>query len=207
VVLDTLALYEYAFMAITATAALLLSIAWGFNLGPYSGEARGHRSMRRWAPVALIIAIFCAVLSPPLYLEWAGGVLLVILAIVFLQKLFTHRIISLPMVATYAAIVALGVFFIATLDRVWLPAEIVTLNKPIAVNLQHSNQTYRHPVAFIVSDANGWAMVLVNWDRYLVWLKDSDIENRRICHLEDLWGSRTRPLMLTWASTRLARIR
>jgi hypothetical protein len=34
-----------------------------------------------------------------------------------------------------------------------------------------------------MNDSNGWATLLLDDARYLVWVKDSDIAQRRICHL------------------------
>jgi hypothetical protein len=185
VLLGTLALYEYAFMATTAAVALLLSIAWSLDLQPRSDEPRRYHPMRRWVPATLILMIFSAALSPPLYLAWASSVLLVVLAIVFIWNRFEHRMISISKISIYAAIAALAIFFIATLDRVWLPAEVITLNKPISIDMQHASLISRHPVAFVISDENGWATILISQDHYLAWVRDSDVESRTICHLED----------------------
>jgi hypothetical protein len=189
VLLGTLALYEYAFMAITASAALLLSIAWGLDLRPRSGEPRQHHPMRRWVPATLILMIFSAALSPPLYLAWAGSVLLVTLAMAFTWSRLKRKMISISKISIYAAVAALAIFFVATLDRVWLPAEVITLTKPISTDMQHASLTSRYPVAFMISDQDGWATILISPDHYLAWVKDSDIESRTICHLEDQLGN------------------
>ena len=104
---------------------------------------------------------------------------------------FLRRKASLPALAAYAAVAALAISLILTLETPWVPAEVVSLKHPIFVGLssKHKVMMSQYPVAFVVSDENGWTAMLVNRDRYLAWVRDSDIASRRICHLADQLGS------------------
>lgn len=166
VVLGTLALYEYAFMALVAGAGLLLFIA----------GLPGGGSLRLWTPVTLAAAVFAALITPPLYLIWAGGALVVILAL----WLALRRWVSLSRLALWVAAPLLAGLVLVTLTRPWLPAEVVTLRSPVIVNPQTKELASR-PVVYLVSEQNGWVTLLVDSDRYLAVVPAADIQSQRIC--------------------------
>jgi hypothetical protein len=84
-----------------------------------------------------------------------------------------------------AALLTAG-FVLVTIDRPWLPAEVVALNQPIVVRTTdagpHSEKTSR-PVVFIVSEQDSVTTMPVDEDRYLVSIPAGNIAGRAICHL------------------------
>jgi hypothetical protein len=199
VLTGTLALYEYAFMAALAVAAL-----WLFALG-----TRANDTLRRWTPLTFACFLFATLLSPPLYLYWTFGALAVSLTSyqVFAKnarashlwmRLTRSSAIPSPgrITASFAALLAAG-FLLITIDRPWLPAEVVALKSPIIVRTtgakQHSEKTSR-PVVYIVSEQNDETTMLVDDDRYLITIPTDDIAVRVICRQEGQIGS-TRPLL------------
>jgi hypothetical protein len=166
VVLGTLALYEYAFMALLAGAGLLLFIA----------GLLGRGNLRLWAPLSLALAVFAVLITPLLYLIWAGGALVVILAL----WLALHRWVSLTRVALSVTAPLLAGFVLVTLTHPWLPAEVVTLRTPVIVN-PRTKELASRPVVYLVSEQNGWVTMLVDSDRYLAVVPATDIQSQRIC--------------------------
>jgi hypothetical protein len=236
VFIGTLALYQYASMAIVAASSLLLSIAWYWNLYPSAGAShsffavparvtfrcrirsashtlfrrtrftllhplkqgmialaqfkallRGRGRLRHLVPLTVLLMLFSVLLTPPYYLIRAS----IASAAVLILWSFLRRKVSLPALAAYAAVVALVISLILTLETPWVPAEVVSLKHPIFVGLssKHKVMMSQYPVAFIVSDDNGWTAMLVNENRYLTWVRDSDITSRKICHLAGQLGS------------------
>ena len=61
------------------------------------------------------------------------------------------------------------------------------LSQPLTVNPQSKEKSSR-PVVFLVSEANGWAAMLIDEDRYLALVPLSDIQTQRICHLNGQLG-------------------
>jgi hypothetical protein len=225
VLIGTLALYQYASMAIVAAGSLLLSIAWYWHLYPNAGASgsffavpkrmtlscrirfalrhplkgcrialihfkgllRGRGSMRHLVPLTVLLMLFSVLLTPPYYLIRAG----IASAAVLILWSFLRRKVSLPALAAYAAVAALVISLILTLETPWVPAEAVSLRHPIFIGLssKHKVMMSQYPVAFVVSDENGWTTILVDKDRYLAWVRDSDIASRTICHLAGQLGS------------------
>jgi hypothetical protein len=199
VLIGTLELYAYAFTAALAAAAL-----WLFVMGMLA-----NGELRRWTPLTFALFLLATLLAPPLYLYWTFGAVIfsLILYQIFVKS---RRVRSLYMrltrsadmpspsriTACIAALLAAG-FLLFTIDRPWLPAEVVALKHPIMVRTtgagQHSENTSR-PVVFIVSEQNNETTMLVDEDRYLVSIPTSDIAVRVICRLEGQFGSR-RPLL------------
>ena len=193
VLIGTLALYEYAFLAAVAATAL-----WLFIMGLVTdGEPR------RWTPLTFALFLFATLLSPPVYLYWTFaavalslGLYLVIAKVPRAGKLYKRwtRSQGIPspnkIGVCIAALLAAG-FVLVTIDRPWLPAEVVVLKQPIVVRTtgpnQHSEKTSR-PVVFIVSEQDDITTMLVDEDRYLVSIPTSNIAVSAICHLNGQLG-------------------
>jgi hypothetical protein len=141
---------------------------------------RGRGPMRHLVPLTFLLMLFSVLLTPFYYLIPAGIASVTVLILwSFLQKK-----VSLPALVAYAGVVALSISIILTLETPWVPAEVVSLKHPILVNLSSKPKVMsQYPVAFVVSDENGWTAMLVNGDRYLAWVRDSDITGRTICRL------------------------
>ena len=71
VLIGTLELYAYAFIAALAAAALWLLIMGMLANG----------ELRRWTPLTFALFIFATLLAPPLYLYWTFGVVVVSLTL------------------------------------------------------------------------------------------------------------------------------
>jgi hypothetical protein len=194
VLIGTLALYEYAFVAALAAAAF-----WLFIVGILT-----NGELRRWTPLTFAIFLFATLLAPPQYLYWTFGAVIVSFALYRIiasspraKKIYARltRSSGIPtpsrIAACIAALLAAG-FVLFTLERPWLPAQVVALKHPIVVRTtgirQHSEITSR-PVVFIVSEQNNETTMLVDEDRYLVSIPTSDIAARAICHLEGQFGN------------------
>lgn len=122
VLIGTLALYEYAFLAAAAAAAL-----WLFIMGLVTdGEPR------RWTPLTFALFLFATLLSPPMYLCWTFaaaavslGLYLVIAKVPRAEKLYKRRTRSADKPSPnrigmcIAALLAAG-FVLVTIDRPWL---------------------------------------------------------------------------------------
>jgi hypothetical protein len=199
VLIGTLELYAYAFMAALAAVAL-----WLFIMGMLA-----NGELRRWTPLTFALFLFATLLAPPLYLYWTFGAVAISLILyqIFIKSpragnLYRRltRSGGMPspsrIAACIAALLAAG-FLLVTIDRPWLPAEVVALKHPIIVRTtgarQHSEKTSR-PVVFIVSEQNDETTMLVDEDRYLVSISTNDIEVRVTCRLEGQFGSRA-PLL------------
>lgn len=193
VLIGTLALYEYAFLAALAAAAF-----WLFIMGLLTGG-----ELRRWTPLTFALFLFATLLSPPQYLYWTFAAAAVSLALYLiiakiprsdnLYKRLT-RSSDVPSPSRIAACIAAllaGGFLLITIDRPWLPADVVVLKQPIVVRATganpHSEKTSR-PVVFIVSEQDGMTTMLVDEDRYLVSIPTSNIAVSAICHLNGQLG-------------------
>jgi hypothetical protein len=91
-------------------------------------------------------------------------------------------------VAVYVAMMAIMLFIFVTIQRPWLPAEVLTLSKPITVD-PATHETATTPVAYVIADGGGLTTLLIDSDRYLAMVPTADIQRRRICHLNDQLGN------------------
>jgi hypothetical protein len=159
----------------------------GITLTQFRPLLRGRGPLRHLVPLTILLMLFSVLLTPPYYLVRAG----VASATVLILWSFLRSKVSLPVLTAYAAVVALFISLILTLETPWVPAEVVSLRHPIFVGLSSKHRVImsQHLVAFIVSDDNGWTAMLVNGNRYLAWVRDSDITSRKICHLAGQLGS------------------
>ena len=184
----TIALYTYPIMAIMFVASIWLLVA----------MARGATAYRRLAPVLLVLAVLTGWLAPLPYLVIAGaGAVLSVGAAALLQtsplRQAGERLItsysppSRTATARAVAGVLLTLFVLLTIRTPWVPAEVVSLAAPVRVNPTVRTNSVSAPVVFVMNDhdgdENGWAELLIDDSRYLVWVRDKDITQRRICHL------------------------
>lgn len=188
VLVGTLASYLYAFMAFLTAVSL-----WIFIKGLHRKS-----ELRPWCPLTFAVTLFAGLLTPIPYLIWAlifSGVALVLSCIFRARRaesFFRRRTPSgIPpsqtrIAVSVAILVAVG-FIFATIQRPWLSAEVVTLSKPITVNRQTHKQSMK-PVAFVISQENGWVTMLIEEDRYLAFVPARDILTRKICHLNGQLG-------------------
>jgi hypothetical protein len=188
VLLGTLALYEYAFMALVSSVC-----GWVFIAG-----IRHADELRRWWPLTFPLAVFTCLLTPLYYLMWAGIAIAAALGIGLLLRFavpwLSHRLKksrtppTISTVAVFTAMLAVMTFVFGTIQRPWLPAEVITLDKPITVD-PATHETAARPVAYIIAESSGWTTLLIDSDRYLAMVKTADIQRRRICHLSGQLGS------------------
>jgi hypothetical protein len=174
VLLGTLALYEYAVMAALAAAAVLWAISLFFT---------EKRELRKWAPLGLMLGIFAALVTPLFYLRWAGAAF----ALVLIAWLPLRHRIALSVIAAYVAAAVAAGFVLVTISSPWLPAEVVMLRQPIQASPRLS-ATSNILTVFVISEDNGWETMLIDNDRYLVWLPAADVERRIICHQNNQLG-------------------
>ncbi len=181
----TIALYTYVIMAFIFIWSIWVLVA----------GVRGNTAYRKLSPVLLVLAIFTGLLTPLPYLVLAvlGAVISIGISALLGTSLFTHigeKMLAGAYIppsrtdtAKVVAGVMLGLFVLLTIRTPWVPAEVVNLTPPVTVNPTVKGKLVSAPVAFVMSDSNGWATLLLDDTRYLVRVKDSDITRRRICHL------------------------
>jgi hypothetical protein len=181
----TIALYAYVIMAFIFIWSIWLLIA----------GAHGNKTYRKFAPFLLVLAIFTGLLAPLPYLVLAvlGAAISIGISALLQKSPFKHigeRLLTGPYhppsrtdTAKIVAGVFLGFFFLLTIRTPWVPAEVVDLTSPVTVNPNVVAKKVYAPVAFVMNDSNGWTTLLLDDARYLAWVKDTDIMQRRICHL------------------------
>lgn len=206
VLLGTLALYAYAFMAFVAIALL-----WFLVLG-----LRNLNSVcRRLAPLLFGLMVLAILLSPWRYLIDAAICTAAAILIALVLWLILGRGrgmdetpaaesaapdqvepgqpqarqtagISFSVIVVTIVLIELMAFVLATISKPWVPAELVTLSSPIVANPVHPTVSLTSkPVVFIVDEANDRVTMLMDEDRYLVSAPESAIKQRMICHLSD----------------------
>jgi hypothetical protein len=212
VLLGTVSLYAYAFMAFVAIALFWLLILGLRNLNPVC---------RRLAPLIFVLMILAIFLSPWRYLIdavacTAFAVLVAVVLSFFLgwfnrtdesaaqerdglckllvaqnaRKRFSEIVVTIVLIELMG-------FILATISRPWVPAEVVTLSSPIVANPVHPDISMTSdPVVFIVDESNGRITMLMDEDRYLVSVPESAVKQRMICHLSDQFSGAA-PLLET----------
>lgn len=180
----TVALYTYAIMAFIFICSIWLMTA---GVG-------GNKTYRRLAPLLLVLAIFAGLLTPLPYLVLAALGAMISIGISSLLRTSMFKRIGKKLAGSYtppsptdtAKVVAsamLGLFILLTIRTPWVPAEIVNLTTPVTINPTVGGRPVHDPVVFVMNDSNGWVTLLLDDDRHLVWVRDSDITQRQICHL------------------------
>ena len=184
VLLGTLALYEYVFMAALTVTAVIL-----FIMGIV-----GEGGLRPWMPYTFALAAFSALLTPLFYLPWAGLAIVIVLTIYLAPRAWgvwkvrrgngrkTKVSPSLGRIAMMVGTAVVAITVLLTIDRPWLPAEVVELQHKVVVNPRKDTKSSR-PVVFVVSEQNDWITMLVDYDRYLVRVPSTDVVKRTVCHL------------------------
>jgi hypothetical protein len=210
VLIGSISLYAYVFMAFLAITLLWLLII---------GLQNRDSAYGRYAPVIFVFMILAILLSPWNYLidAIAGTVLAFLIGLVIYFALNRGHYSGSNVSAAYregrglrrlyaqladrsakprfhtivltVILIELMVLFLATLSKPWIPAENVVLSSSIIANPVHpsTSQTTR-PVVFIVDESNGQATMLIDEDRYLIKVPESLIKQSTICHLEDQLG-------------------
>ncbi len=186
VLFGTLGLYEYAFIGLAASAS-----AWAFVAGIRQA------GVRWWWPLTLPLAVFLSLLTPFYYLKWAIASILVVFALrdimTVASRIFSRAdqpwvVPSYNKIAVMVAMAAVMTFVFATIQRPWLPAEVVNLSKPITIDPMTHEEAAR-PVAYIIAEGNGWVTLLIDSDRYLAIVPETEVERQRICHLNGQLGN------------------
>lgn len=179
VLLGTIGLYSYIFAAVIAVAACCLFAASFTN--------------SRLAPFRLLLFIgvlFLAILTPWPYLVDAT---ILIGVLTFLQWIGA----KLPVIgqnsgfhfikACITSVIAtIMLFTLITLDRPWLPAEIVTLRHKIVTNqVEPIKSKSQQPVAFVLGEETGRVELLIDDDRNIVYVPTGEVVKREICNLNN----------------------
>ena len=210
VLLGTLALYEYAFIGLVAAAS-----AWAFAAGfRRTGELRWWRPLT--LPLAVVTCLLTPLYYLAwIFGSFAAALLgFVVLRSKLVNRLFQRVRPRQPppegagqadqpgaeerrdqwvppnasRVAVYVAMMAIMLFVFVTIQRPWLPAEVVTLSKAITVD-PVTGETAIRPVAYVIADSDGWTTLLIDSDRYLAIIPTRDVQRLRICHLSGQLGN------------------
>ena len=216
VLIGSISLYAYAFMAFVAILLLWLLIL---------GLQNRNSTCRRYAPLIFVLMLLAILLSPGRYLVDAIACIVLAFLIALVPYLLLNRshdpisnasaayregrglrrlyarladrnaIPRFHIIVLTIILIELMVFFLATISKPWIPAEVVTLTSPITTN-PVNNSKARDPVVFIVDESNKQVTMLIDEDRYLISVPDSMITQRMICHLEDQFSGES-PLLET----------
>ena len=183
--------YEGIIMAALAAASLWFAIF----------QWRTNGAQKRWIPVALIVAAFAICLTPVLeiYLTLLMSILPWLLYLV-IKWYWTQRHpnakIDPVAIAVPVAALLVGAFVLLTIDRPWLPPEVMTFKRPIRVNVITGERSQR-PVVYILSEQDSEVTVLVDDSRNVIHASSLDVSDRQNCILRSLQGSAGEPLL--WA--------
>ena len=218
VLIGSISLYAYAFMAFLALLLLWLLIL---------GLQKRNAICRRYAPLIFVLMIFAVLLSPVSYLIDATVCIVVAFIIALVPYWLLNRkrysasnstadkregrtlrrfYVRLAdrdakprfhVIVLTIILIELMAFVLATITKPWIPAEFVMLRSPIVANPVHpTDSKTSKPIVFIVDESNGWVTMLMDEDRYLISVPESMIKQRTICHLEDQFSG-TNPLLET----------
>ena len=177
VLLGTIGLYSYIFMAVIAVAACCLFVT--------------SLSRPRLAPFRLLLfisALFLSILAPWRFLVDSA---VLIAALTFLQwigckLIFRNSSLSFMKAYMTSVVVILMLFTLVTLDQPWLPAEIVTLDHKVTTdNTEPLKSKSQRPVAFVLGEENGRVELLIDEDRNIIYVDAGDVVSREICNLND----------------------
>lgn len=217
VLIGSISLYAYAFMAFLAILLWLLIL----------GLQNRNSTCRRYAPLIFALMIAAILLSPGSYLiDAIAGIVLAFMIALPLYWLLNKNLFSASnasaadpgdrrlrrlharlanrnarprfhMIMLTIILIELMAFVLATISTPWIPAEFVMLSSPITANPVHpSTSETSKPIVFIVDESNGWVTMLIDEDRYLISVPESMIKQRAICHLESQFSGHN-PLLET----------
>jgi len=86
--------------------------------------------------------------------------------------------------ALYAVILLLP-----TLDRPWVPAEVLVLRSAIAIQDSHLEdgelRRSKYPVVYVLSESSSWTTVLDAESRILLRLPTDEVAHRQVCRYQD----------------------
>ena len=174
VVLGIIAIYSYFFLAMIATASGFMFIL-TFN----------HNGLKykNYRPLFLLGAVFFALLTPWPYL--IDGIVLTSVLTVLLFVVCRWMAPFSWIKALMASIVVIFMLLIlATLDQPWLPAELITLKRPVITDqtVQGGSMSQRI-VAFVLREENNRLEVLVDQKRTVLFIPEDIVVRRQICNL------------------------
>ncbi len=209
VVLGTISIYSYFFLAVIGVAAAWLALAsffkrWG--LKPYRTLFAGTAiflfllSPLRYFVDAVVLSLILVLLQLSAYVLWnkwlrrqsEDAIKRLLSAVTrgrFRKKAPWPRFgdweeFSLPRASLTSLAVIFALFLLLTLDQPWAPSVVVTLKHPISTNQTRPIASLsRKPVAFELADDNGTMQVLIDDARTILYIPDSDIESKQLCNL------------------------
>jgi hypothetical protein len=191
VIVGTIALYSYLFVALIAVASIyVMFTCWKVD-----------KSLRKWFWTATLPALLGILLTPYKYLIDSMVLLFMVLLISWASsarvrrqnsKLAAWVTVKSPIRTFHRTAMFLGallvmLFFIGTLNQPWLPAETVKLRTPVTADLTatHPGWTTTYPVVFILGSDNGRVGLLFDSDRDIIYTNQGNIQSQRICNLNN----------------------
>lgn len=174
VVLGIIAIYSYFFLAMIATTSGCMFIL------TFSHDGLRFKNYR---PLLLLVALFFALLTPWPYL--IDGIILTSVLTVLLFAVCRWMASFSWFKAFMASVVVIFMLLIlATLDQPWLPAELITLKRPVITDQTAPGASMsQRPVAFVLAEENNRLEVLVDESRTVIFIPDDIVVRRQICNL------------------------
>jgi hypothetical protein len=136
-------------------------------------------------PAAIALVVVAAALSPWPYLAVlsSGG-----LGLFALTQFARRRLAHVPRVrvaashaSLYFSVLAAVVFFIATIDKPWVPAEVLVTDSEVLVNARN-NEREKSPAVYVLKEDGDMLVVMTARHRQVVRIPTSIIKERIICH-------------------------
>ena len=193
VIAGTLALYSYLAAALLAVISIYVVVL-----------ACKDTKLRKWTWIAVALAILGILLTPGKYLIDSLILLAGVLAASWLLPAIVYnlfrknagvrwtlrnfRVETFHRTAAFFGALLVMLFFLSTISQPWVPAEVVKLKDQVAANLTADhpyNTRTQYPVVFIMGNNTGDVALLLNSDRDVVYVKQSDIQSQRICNLNN----------------------
>lgn len=177
-ILGTLASYEYLMWPLLAVGLLWWLLA---SATTYSQRI-----------VALVLAVVAALLSPLSYLlpVLGLGATVYLLAWAAEKRADAARRHLLP----FFVLATAGTFLVATLDKPWVPAEVLVLKQPVLVK-PLGNVRDQYPTVYVLDAGGGTVTAMVAGDRYILRIPADRVEGRLTCHLDGQLAGQA-PLLL-----------
>lgn len=145
--------------------------------------SRDGLRFKNYRPLLLLIALFFSLLTPWPYL--VDGIFLTSILTVLLFVVCRWMAPFSWVKAFMASIVLIFMLLIlATLDQPWLPAELITLKRPVITDQTAPRTSMsQRPVVFVLAEQNNRLEVLVDEDRTVIFIPEDIIVRRQICNL------------------------
>lgn len=156
----------------------------------------------KWAKLALLVALLLLVALSPWYYLWrvllvaaVVGVLAFAAAAVYGSRpkavessdqpeKWTFHCPKKAVTAVFGslmAVIVLPIFLLNTIDRSWLPQEVLVLRTPLVTNALDQVVQMR-PVVYVVSVDGDWITALTEKDRRIIHVPASEVVSREVCH-------------------------